>query len=218
MTSYTDADICGLALGRLGVDKTVSSLATEQTKEASLCRRFYALCRDEVLSRAPWPFAIKIQALAPLADADLLPGWGYQYDLPSDCLSLIEVVADSEVGEADNYYCACSQPWMPPRQKQGFRKALSSDGSTQVVLANIDDAWAVYVRRVTNVAAYPVMLVSLIADRLAMELAMPLTVDPRYYNVCRQRYESAFLEAASREFEQEAPVAPVMPAAIQARN
>ena len=220
MTYSAPVDICNLALSRLGVDKTITDLETEQSKEARNCRRFYAFCRDLVLQRVVWPFTVKVQALAPLADADLLPGWQYQYDHPSDCLSLLEVVPAAEVTEAASYYSGAScAPWLEARPaRYRFRKALNTGGNAQVVLADIDDAYAVYSARVTEVGAYPVQLVDLIADRLAMELAMPLTVDPRYLDVGTRRYANTFVDAASRELEQTGGERERVPPSILARG
>ncbi len=202
--SYTEVDILNIALARIGVDKTVMNLANEQSKEARLGRRFYPLCRDEVLERVPWPFAVRVKALALLTDADLMPGWSYGYAMPQDAASIIEVVPAGSVTEAGNYYTTCCEPWAAPRgSQQAFRQAMSDDGTMPVILANIEDAYAVYVSKVTNPAAFSTMMVSLIADRLAMELAMPMTVDPRWFNVAMQRYQAAFIDTTSRHFEQE---------------
>ncbi len=217
--SYTEVDICNLALGRLGVDKTILVLATEQSKEARNCRRFYPLARDEVLEKVPWPFAVKTQALSLLADGDLLPGWSYQYGQPTDMLTMLELVPEAQITEAAGYWSNCEGPWAAPRPSRNpFRKALSQDGERPVILANIRDAYAIYVARVTNTLAYSTLMASLIADRLAMELAMPLTVDPRYFSLAQQRYAAAFVDTSSRHFEQEQHTPAGEPPSIQARN
>ncbi len=219
MSNTSEADICNISLGRLGVTKTILHLWTEQSKEARNCRLFYPQCRDEVLERVPWPFAVKTEALALLPDANLLPGWSYQYAQPEDLLTLLEVVPEAQVTEAATYYTCTNDPWAIPRPpSQPFRKALSGDGlQTPVILANINDAFGVYVARVTNTQSYSALLVSLIADRLAMELAMPLTVDPRFLDVCQRRYNAGFIDATSRSFEQQGPDQTRLPPAIAAR-
>src|SRR5690242_16856180 len=93
--SYAEVDICNIALGRIGVDRTVVNLSTEQSKEARNCRRFYPMCRDITIEKAPWPFLVATVALAQISDnqdEDLLPGWGYQYAEPEGMASLLEVV------------------------------------------------------------------------------------------------------------------------------
>lgn len=217
--NYADVDICNLALGRVGVDKTIGAL-TEQSKEARLCKRFYELARDEVLERVPWPFAVRAKALAPQPVAELVPGWGYAYAEPADAASILEVVPAGEIGNVVGYYANdCCGPWNALRQSRyAFRRALSDDGAVPVILSGVEDAYAVYVAKVTNTAAFPAMMVSLIADRLAMEIAMPLTGDPRWFQVAQQRYAAAFIDTASRQFEQETRGPDYTPPSIQARG
>lgn len=206
--SYSEVEICNIALARIGIDRAIASLS-EQSKEARNCARFYPLARDETLERVPWPFAVKTAALALIGDNtlnNLLPGYGYSYQLPADALTVLEVLPAAGVTTAIGYYtnCACDAPWMPCRASMyDFRKALSTDGLSQVILAGISDAYAVYVARVTNTALFSTQLVSLIADRLAMELSMPMTADPKWFPLVQQRYLATFADAASRQFEQQ---------------
>ena len=158
---YTDVDICNIALGRIGVDRTIASL-DEASKEGRNCKRFYPLARDLVLEAQPWPFAIRAKALAPAVVAQLVPGWSYGYTLPADAASVIEVVPAGEVGAAVAYYADAIGPWNAIRRSRyAFRRALSDDGTVPVVLANVVDAYAVYVSKVTNTAAFSTMMASL---------------------------------------------------------
>ena len=217
--AHTDVDICNFALGRIGVDRTIASM-DEQSKEARNCKRFYPFARDLVLEAVPWPFAVRAKALAPVTEAELVPGWTNAYSLPQDAASLVEVVPAGEVTDAVGYYTtACDGPWNAPRKSRyAFRRALSDDGTLPVVLTNLTDAYGVYVAKVTNTAAFSTMMVSLIADRLAMEIAMPLTVDPRWFNVCLQRYTAALPDVAARDFEQERAGPDLDPPSIRARG
>ena len=216
--SYTDVDICNIALGRVGVDQTIASLS-ERSKEARLCQRFYPLARDLTLEAAPWPFAVRVAALALLPDADLLPGWSYHYALPTDALSVLEVVPAGSVTEAVGYYTDCCGPWMPYRRdRQSFRRGLAPDGLSTVLMSTVDDAYGVYVARVTDTAIFSPMMVSLVADRLAMELATPLTTDPRWFQYAQQRFSAAFIDTASRAYEQEADTSVQDPPSIRARG
>lgn len=221
MATYSEPDICNIALGRIGVDRTIASL-NEASKEARNCKRFYPLARDEVLEKHPWAFALRVKPLALLPTAPgLLPGFAYAYALPADAASVLEVVPAGMVDAAVGYYGAhdCCGPWNPGRgYRYAFRRALSDDGTTPVLLSNLADAWAVYNARVENTAAYSTLFVSLVADRLAMELAMPMTVDPRWFQVCQQRYDRATIEAATRDLEQQAFGPEADPPAIRARG
>jgi hypothetical protein len=214
----TEVDICNLALARCGVSTTIASL-DEASKEAKLCKRFYAFCRDYVLEQAPWPFAVKVQALSPQAVSTLLPGWDYGYAWPTDALTMLEVVPAGAVTESTGYYTDCCGPWMPQRSSPyAWRRALAAGGNTHVVLSGLDDAYGVYVARVTNTGAFSEMFASLVADRLAMELSTPMTVDPRWFNVVQQRFAAAFVDTSSRQYEQEKAAPPAVPLSIQARG
>lgn len=214
----TEIDICNIALGRVGVDRTIISFE-EQSKEARNCKRFYELARDEVMEKVPWPFATRTVALAPLPVGDLLPGWGFQYALPADMASLLEVVPAGEAAASVGYYQDCCGPWNPPRSGMySFRRAMSADGTVGAVLSNVRDAYAVYVSKATNTSLFSTLCVSAIADRLAMELAMPLTSDPRWFQVAQQRFQLSFMEAASRSFEQSKDGPDALPPSIRARG
>jgi hypothetical protein len=215
--SYTDVDICNIALGRVGVDRTIASMS-ELSKEARNCQRFYALARDEVLEKVPWPFAVRVKALAPMPATNMLPGWSYQYAMPQDAAAVQEVVPAGEVTTAASYYADCCGPWNAPRAgRYAFRRALSDDGTLPIILSNLPDAYAIYTSKVTNTAAFSTLMVSLIADRLAMELSMPLTTDPRWFQVAQQRYAVAFPDVASRQFEQQTDGPERDPPSIRAR-
>lgn len=213
-------EICNLALGRIGRDETITSF-TEQSKAARKCNRFYGQCLDEVLSRFPWAIAQRIQALAPVASTiDLIPGYGYAYEKPADAIALHTIVPDGLVSDATSFFTGCCGPWNPRPYRHGlaYRQALSDDKLRVVYLTNVEHAWAVYTVRVSNTDLFPPLMVSMIVDRLAMELAMPMTADPRWFQVAQQRYAQASIDAASREMEQETPEQRPVPRAILARR
>lgn len=201
-------DIYNLALGRIGTDKTVSSVG-ENSKEARLCNRFYEQCRDEVLEAGGWPFAVKSQALASLPATNILGGWGYEYEKPADALRILEVTSVGGVGEAIGYWCGCRGPWdAHSRGTNSYRQALAQDGNSSVILSQTSGAYAIYVARIENPAVFSALMRSCIADRLAMELAMPMSADPRYLQMAMTRYNNSFMIAAGTDYEQteEGPV------------
>lgn len=215
--AYSVVDICNLALGRIGSDRTIASL-DEASKEARNCKRFYPLARDEVLEKAVWPSLVRVKALALLPTATLLPGWQYAYAQPVDMASVAGVIPAGEVASVAGAISDCCGPWMPSmKDRYAFRRALSDDGLTPVILSNVPDAHAVYSASVTNTGAFSTLMVSLIADRLAMELSMPMTADPRWFQVAQQRYAHSWIDTASRAFEQERHGPEAEPPSIRAR-
>jgi hypothetical protein len=59
--------------------------------EALACCREFANARDTLLQQHPWVFARKEAALAQLSTS--VEGWRYAYALPTDCLTVLSLVA-----------------------------------------------------------------------------------------------------------------------------
>lgn len=212
-------DIYNLAIGRCGSDKTVSSEG-ENSKESRLCNRFYEQCRDEVLEAGAWPFAVKYQALAPLPGTGILQGWGYEYSRPSNAIRILEVVPGSDLGSAVNHWCSCSGPWDGACRAgaNAFREALSQDEASTVILSQVPNAYVVYVARIENVSVFSALMRSAIADRLCMELVMPLNADPRYLQMAMTRYNQSFVAASSSQYEQANERPDPLPPSLLARQ
>lgn len=217
MTS--EVAICNLALGRIGIDKTIASL-TEQSKEARNCARFYEHCRDLTLSDGVWPFAVKTVALALLSNTGKLGGWGYQYQKPSDALRILELTTEDEVTQTASAYTDCCGPWLPYRGSglYAFRMALAADGNTQVILSNLETPYAAYVSRVTNPEAFSTWFVEALVDRLAVELATPLTADPRWTQLAMTRAQVSLANAQAVEYDQSKHGPAADAPSIRARN
>ena len=79
--------ICNLALAHLGVTKSIENLDTDDSAEATVCRRFYETTKDSVLRDYPWPFAQKSATLNLVANNPTTE-WNYSYRYPTDCLMI----------------------------------------------------------------------------------------------------------------------------------
>lgn len=84
----SSVDIANSALTKLG-ESRITSL-TDNVKAAREINAIFTLRRDKLLRTFNWNFAMKRTSLSALADA---PAWGYalQYQLPSDCLRVVQV-------------------------------------------------------------------------------------------------------------------------------
>lgn len=149
MTVSSETEICNLALTRLGHSQIVTM--DEGTKAASLCSLHYPICRDATLRAHPWNFAIYRVTLALDATAPNHE-FGYRHALPTDCLKVIRTGF-----EADGYTDV-------PYRIEG-RYLLCDE--TVVTIE--------YIAKITDVAAFDPMFVDLLAQRLAAEIAVPLT-------------------------------------------
>jgi hypothetical protein len=161
--AVSDVEICNRALDAIGA-QVITSL-TEGTRPAGLCLRYFPQVRDDVLRSHPWNCALKRSALA--ADATP-PIFGYEsrYTLPSDCLRVLRVEGDVD-------------PLTDWQVEAGG--IVTNLGAPLYIL---------YVRRVTESGLLDPMLVSVIAARLAMELAIPLTGS----QPIRQQMEREYLD------------------------
>lgn len=144
----SDVEICNRALDALGTE-IITSFG-DGTRASGLCNRYFSQIRDEVLRSHPWNCAMKRAVLA--ADVTA-PAWGfdYAYPLPSDCLRVFSVEGDHDDGGA----------W------QVEAGSILTDLTAPLYIR--------YVHRVTSTGLLDPMLVSVIAARLAAELAHPLT-------------------------------------------
>lgn len=145
----TEVTICNLALGELG-SKTILAL-TESSSEARACRLFYEQTRDEVLRSHRWNFAIKRTTLSALS---ALPpfGWDKQYQLPPDCLRVLQVNGWEECEREDNW---------------------SVEGGR--LLTDASNVQLRYIARVTDASKYDPIFIEALAVKLASKLAQPLT-------------------------------------------
>ena len=86
---YTQAQLCNLALDRIGTTEVLKSLG-DNTIECEVCLREFPGALTKVLSLYPWGFARKRAVLARLA-AEPPFGYSYAYQLPPDFLSLVRI-------------------------------------------------------------------------------------------------------------------------------
>ncbi len=158
----TDLEICNRALDALGT-APIAAL-TDTNRAATLCSRYYPQVRDDVLRGHPWNCAVTRVTI----NADVDPpafGFAHRYALPADCLRVLKIMGDED-------------PDVVWQVESGF---IVTDEPTPI--------YALYIRRLTTSIPDP-MLVSVIAARLAMEIALPLTGS----QPTRQQMEREFLQ------------------------
>jgi hypothetical protein len=85
--------ICNAGLIKLGAER-INSLS-ENNKRARLCNERFDGLRQEVLRAHPWNFAIRRADLVRLSTTPEYE-YNYEYQLPSDCLRVLETAADKD--------------------------------------------------------------------------------------------------------------------------
>ena len=102
----TDVDICNSALGELGDTATVTSINPPSgSVQAGYCAAFYPMARDELLGLHRWLFATQRISLALLTETPPA-SWTYAYQVPQNCLDLIEVL---DPNASDDYSAGLAQ-------------------------------------------------------------------------------------------------------------
>lgn len=181
----SDIEICNVALSRVAVTKSIVSF-TEHSKEAEQCRVFYATLRDLVLQAFPWPFAESTVALADLGSP--ANGWAYRYRYPANCLNVRGIV----------------QP--------GWRRSLTTDLQIpyqigydvggRVIHTDQPEASCRFTFRVEDSTFFDPQFADVLAWRLAMDLALPLTSKSELQQFASQQYQMALTLAQGSAFEE----------------
>lgn len=203
----TEAQICTVALARVGEKQAIDNLSANTTA-AKLCRAIYEMSRDAVLEEFWWSFAKRRETLAVVADdeddAEARPNspWTYVYELPTDCLL--------------PRYIETGLPNPAPDQKIPFE--LEDDGSEgRLLLTNQPTAELVYTMRQSNTGKFPPKFIDALAWRLAYELCASLPVKTGVAERMMQRYAYAVADAAASDKAHQTPSARPKPASVRAR-
>lgn len=161
----TAENIVNIALSRLGITTTVTSLSADTATEAVQANLIYATTRDAMLAEYPWRFARKHVALVDSGDPDMID-FDYVYEYPSDCLRVLRVFSEGQ--EWDDVQ-ADFEVYTAPTGSGGEDERL--------VCTNVEDAWVDYIAQVTDPDMFSPGFVDCLAWRLAAELAVPLARD-----------------------------------------
>lgn len=144
-----ETQLANLALGHLGEAKIMD--LQEDTPAARRVSTSFGLVRDSLLRSHHWNFAIKRASLSRLA-ADPLSGFTYQYQLPTDCLRVLEVNGRTGGNDAAAYSLEA--------------RAVLTDDTTVIIR---------YVARITDTEQWDSQFCDAFGYRLASHLAPAIT-------------------------------------------
>ena len=201
MASRTD--IANAAIIKLAQDIPIAAL-TERTKAGILFNRIFDPMLDLVLASHAWPFALKSVALAEAAE-DPLPGWGYRYAYPSDCVNALALTDEGGIRGTVSTIIAtwCEETAHTFRDGRLAFEVTYGEQDTSIA-ADLEDAYLIYVSRVTDASRYPILFQEALACRLALEAApvlkgeLGLREAPRL----RENYLMALAEAKAQTFNE----------------
>ena len=191
MSAESETHLCNLALTRLGNSVGITNIATDTSKAGDLCRAHYDVTRDLLLRMHSWNFAVKRVELASVV---AVPAFEYDYAfaLPTDCLKVIRTSWEAAGYAAEDGYQVgyWQSPSIPYRIEQGH------------LLCNESTCSIEYIARITDTSKFDALFTDVFAQRLAAELAMPLTDNQAWTKTAWDMY-SAKLAAARTNDAQE---------------
>lgn len=155
----SSVDVANSALTKLGEARIMS--LEDNVKAAREINAIFTLRRDRLLRAYNWNFAMKRSSLPALTDT---PDWGYSlaYQLPSDCLRMVQVDDIWVVPGLTDYMSA---PDSEPFRIEG-----------QTIVTDITAPLKVrYIRRVTNSGEFDAAFVEAFAYDLAYEACEAIT-------------------------------------------
>lgn len=174
----SQVSICNQALGWLGAN-LITSL-NDDNREAQLCKTNYPDIRDAVLEEREWTFCVRRISLSPTV---IEPVYGYtnQFLLPPQVIRILNL-PDTRFGDTDDNLIGTGlggRSEGPDQQPQlGTFRVESLEETTAtgiVILANVDSIFLRVIWRVTNIGLYSPMFIQCLAQRIAADLAIPLT-------------------------------------------
>jgi len=152
-------DICNAALTKLG-ESRITDLS-DDVKGAREMNAVYDLRRKALLRAYLWSFSMERVSLTALADA---PDWGYtvQYQLPADCLRVVQVSDTWDVPGMADYM---NGPDMELYRIEG--RTIRTDLSAPLPLR--------YVKNVTDPNQFDALFVEALSDDLALTTCEAIT-------------------------------------------
>lgn len=176
----SDVAIANLALTKLG-DLRIVDLS-ENTKPAREINAVYTMLRDKLQRRYVWRYAVKRDSLPALAGA---PAWGYtyQFQLPSDCLRVLQVGEYFPVPDLSNLISGGGQEY----QVEG-RVILSNDAGPLKLR---------YLSRVTDPAQFDATFDEAFASLIAFTVAEALTQSGSKKEAALRDYNMALRDAVT---------------------
>ena len=170
--ALSEVQICNLALGWLGAE-LITSLQ-DDNEGAKLCNANYASARDAVLESAQWSFAIQRRVLTPVVEEPEFT-WGQKFLIPVNSIRILKVISNPSNPEV-------STSWA----KEG-----------NFIVADQEKLYMIYLARITDTALFTAQFTQALAQRLAADLAIPITesrnLAENYWSLYLAKLEEAII-------------------------
>ncbi len=183
MTS--EVDICNLALTESFCSE-IQSL-TAQSREAEVCNRFYAQCRDLLLSGYNWKFnqvrrSLSVSSETPPND------WAYAYEVPTNCLYAVKIFQSNR----------------NPAKEIPFTIESKLNVDEKILYTDEPEAILIYRKKITVTNMFSPMFIEALANLLGAKVAMGLKQDINLANIRMTNFWQAvsrgtILDSAARD-------------------
>lgn len=213
MASLSDIQICNLALDHLGANSEIESF-TETSTPAKTCKRWYDVCRRQVLEAFNWNFARRRTTLALHSD-DPPDTWLFRYQYPSDCLKARLI---------QNPFDAAGIPCWPVNLQLGemtdaipFEIATNDAGDQRTILTDMEQAILVYTMDQKKPEMFSMWFVETLSHLMAARMAMKITQKKALRDGEYQAYINSLASAPGQEAQEGVEPAPRDALSIRAR-
>ena len=206
----SEVSICNIALDHIG--KAQISALNEDSAEAQVCSRHYALARDAVLTKYNYRFLRGLQSLAQLTNNDRSNAWPYAYAVPTNVLRVRRVIPQIEGSEllSDAY------PYAASGEMVEARIPYELEGGN--LYCNLETVTLEYTRNDVDASAYGQPVADAIATELAGRIAYPLTRDRQLRGDMLQLAVRARMDAEVWDARQSAHSSDIQSTLVISRN
>lgn len=205
--------VVNMALGEIGITKTISNLATDPSQEAYAARLIYTDVMDTVLRDFPWKFATEYAALvwqAGTPSAWVNPDWTYAYLLPSDCVRVRRVCDPAQ----QRRFTARAIPFDQRADAEGLRDLLLCNepggGQLTAPYPGVDPTLTIeYTKRLAcSAQVNDAQFREAVVFKLGARLAKALARDSKDADRCLRNYLTALPKAQTQHANDAEPQRP----------
>lgn len=169
-------EICNTALAM--VNANILSSLEDGSREAELCNKFWDNTRQCELRLHDWNFAYSQSKLTKIGTGELIGEInGYIYDKPAGALTILKTYNFGD------------------RECHDYKLFFYPATGKEIIFTFLDEAWAGYIRDITDTSLYDPTFAYQLSAALALRLAIPLTDSNTIYSRVKNIYELALENA-----------------------
>lgn len=181
-------ELCNRAIGLIAGLKDIDPDVLNNNEELQVCLRNFDYVRDRLLQLYPWVFARKV--VKPQRIIEDLSGWRYAFNLPSDCLKVVSVVADDKRAEYEmNMKC------LNVSEFPDVVELIEYEATGEQIYTNRNPIYLRYTARVTDTKKWAPAFTDVFCIQLAIEIAMSISKDKNIIQIFEKQTEQIIQSA-----------------------